>query len=385
MTRTLTRVNKKDSFGASLRTEEPEASEFFRFVVETSAMKTRADYVALLIKEGGSGEFVAKAEQGAPNSRWNKICPLMLTKNGAVRFDERTPCPPKLRQMMTESGVSALLCLPLEIDGQVVGALNHIKRISGASFSLGDERFACMLTQKVGTEMENTRLRHAWKTGNHMEELLIELHQKQESELQRMATELHGGVAQWLVGATYGIEECRSLITDARYDELDAALARIKDTVRASTAELRRVIANSRPQALAQLGLPGAIRRSIDVLVRDGIECRFDILGTPLHLGESEESTLYWAAEEMITNIRKHARAGRVDMELRYSAGSVSITATDDGIGFDSRTIAKGCDAAVRMGLTGMRERVELLGGSMDIDSCLGSGTTVVVTLPAVS
>ena len=216
-------------------------------------------------------------------------------------------------------------------------------------------------------------------------ELLLELHQAQENEHQRIAVEIHGGVVQWLVAADYGIQMCRSLIADARYEELEASLMTIKETVRSSIQELRRVITNSRPRALEELGLVGALSQSSEIVRKKGIDCRFAVRGKTRKLDTSVEGALYWAGQEMLTNICKHACASKVNMHLHYSSGAVSIKAIDNGLGFNVDEVMNNAISSGRMGLISMKDRMELLGGGMVIDSSLRQGTTVCVSLPVLN
>jgi signal transduction histidine kinase len=359
----------------------PEADQFLRLVVEISAAKTKADYVSLLVKDDRSGEFVVKAEQGTPNSVWNKIYPLYKE---VVWLDERTTYPPGIDQAMANTGASALLCLPLEIKGEAVGAINHIKKGKGAMFSSDDADFAAMLGQRVAMELENARLPRALrKQRDHVKELLMELYHAGENERQRIAAEIHGGVAQWLVGADYEIQMCRTLIADARYSELEDSLVKIKETIRSGIQELRRAIANLRPQPLVQLGLIGALNQCL--IRNDGIDCQFSVHGKPIKLSMLKEGTIYWAAQEMVTNVCKHASASKINLQLHYCDGTVSIRATDNGLGFNVDEVMKNSISLGRLGLFGMKERVELLGGSLVINSCVGEGTTVLLTLPVLT
>ncbi len=213
-------------------------------------------------------------------------------------------------------------------------------------------------------------------------ELLMELHQAQEQEHRRIAVEIHGGVVQWLVAADYGIQMCRTLIANAQYEELETSLMTIKETVRSSIQELRRVITNSRPIALEELGLIGALNNSIDPLRQKDIDCRFTIRGKMFKLSTSLEVALYWAGQEMLTNICKHASASKVNLELQYSDATISIKATDNGLGFDVDEVMNNAISSGRMGLTGIKDSVEMLGGGLMIDSCLSRGTVVCVSLP---
>ena len=179
----------------------------------------------------------------------------------------------------------------------------------------------------------------------------------------------------------YTLEEVQSLPPEKIY--APSSLLKIEETIRSSIRELRRTIANLRFQPLVQLGLIGALNQCL--IRNDGIDCQFSVHGKPIKLSMLKEGTIYWAAQEMVTNVCKHASASKINLQLHYCDGTVSIRATDNGLGFNVDEVMKNSISLGRLGLFGMKERVELLGGSLVINSCVGEGTTVLLTLPVLT
>jgi signal transduction histidine kinase len=144
------------------------------------------------------------------------------------------------------------------------------------------------------------------------------------------------------------------------------------------------LIAGLRPEALDQLGLVGALQTELQALRADGWKVTFrdgDLAG--VRLGEETEITLYRVAQEALTNVRKHAGPTSVHVELRRRIGQVRLTVSDRGRGFDSKSGGPGGPSR-HIGLLGMRERVELLGGRFVLRSAPGAGTRIEVSLPVV-
>jgi two-component system sensor histidine kinase NreB len=134
---------------------------------------------------------------------------------------------------------------------------------------------------------------------------------------------------------------------------------------------------------LDQLGPEAAIRALADRLERHGIEVDLDIA---LAYGEGRhglrhdaelETSMYRIVQEALTNARKHGGARRAIVEVVEDENQIQITVRDDGQGFDVNANTEG------FGLLGMRERAELMGGTLHVESAPGSGTTIVATLPA--
>lgn len=214
------------------------------------------------------------------------------------------------------------------------------------------------------------------------ERLLAELAATQEereraaglAERQRLAREMHDVLAHSLSGLMLQLEGARMLAAaDPTDPRLPAALDRAHRFGRAGLEEARRAIGMLRddelpgPERLAEL----AERFEHD----RGVPCRFTVSGPEQPLGPQARLTLYRVAQEALTNIIKHAHPERVELHLAYGPGSVHLTVTDVGA-------PPGPAASGGYGLTGMRERAELLGGTL-VTSADPDGFRVDLAVPA--
>jgi signal transduction histidine kinase len=145
--------------------------------------------------------------------------------------------------------------------------------------------------------------------------------------------------------------------------------------------EARRVIADLRPTALDDFGLATAVRLQVEALRDEGwsIEYRSDLGNERLPL--ETETALYRVAQEALTNVRKHARTTRVQVGLERLESAVRLQVQDQGRGFDPAALSNG-GPGERVGLSSMRERIELVGGSLEIDSREGAGSRVTARVP---
>jgi signal transduction histidine kinase len=131
------------------------------------------------------------------------------------------------------------------------------------------------------------------------------------------------------------------------------------------------------PPDLRDASLPAALRQLIDRIGPElGVDPRLAVTGTPRPLAANEEVVLLRATQEALTNVRKHAAAVRVGIELAYQPETVTLRITDDGRGFDPAAQPPG------FGLSGMRSRVAQVSGTLRVQSAPGAGTTVAVDLP---
>jgi signal transduction histidine kinase len=199
-------------------------------------------------------------------------------------------------------------------------------------------------------------------------------------ERSRLAREIHDTLAQGFASVVTHLEAADvSLDTDpsrARHHVQEA-----EGVARTSLAEARGLAWALRPDALAGGGLPGAIERVAAAAAQGGPPTDVTVTGTVRPLHPDVEVTLLRAAQEALANVRRHAQAGHVTVTLSYFPNEVTLDVADDGHGFDPTAQAPG--PAGGLGLLGMRERAEALGGSVAVESAPGEGTTVAVSLPA--
>lgn len=372
---------------AKRRSTPDEATEaFLTRVADISADETTADYVLLSIKDGRPGKPAVHAEAGYCRHGWRELCDQAALKGEAILVDGSSNPPGRLSKRMAEVGVSSLISVPLIIGGSTVAALSLCRAGEMATFSAGDLHFISVIASWSSMTLENSRLvgdisQEYLRT----EKLLEEVTVAQENERNRVAIEIHDGVAQWMVGASYRIKTCSHLVAESKLVELDEELTETRSTVQKSIRELRRAIANLRPAPLEELGLVEAIRRTAAALEEDGINCTTQVDTALPKLSVAEENTTYWIVQEILTNIRKHSQADTVRLRIASHGHSFQIEISDNGLGFSPERIVSNDTPLTHMGLLGMKERAELLGGFLKVDSSEGKGTSVGFVFPVSS
>ena len=358
------------------------ADQFFKRIVEISAADIEAEHIFLMVKDEATGALVTKARMGDHQPDLHTVCNRVVDTGEPVVIDKTTR-DAELRGLVAETDATAVMCVPLLIKGSVVGVIGHVKLTERAQFTSNDLSFASLIAWWSSMVLENARLfGRVQKQYLHMERLLEEIRVAQENERRRVAVEIHDGVAQWMVGASYGIKAIGHLISEQRLADLELELTKIRDTVQTSIKELRRTIANLRPLPLEELGLVAAVRQATESLQEDGIRYHSVIDRDLPELTLAQESTTYWIVQEMLSNIRKHSGASEVTVHIRYYDSMFSVEVSDNGQGFNPEQVMHSESPLVHLGLLGMRERAELLGGSLAIKSEQGKGTSVSFTFP---
>lgn len=202
----------------------------------------------------------------------------------------------------------------------------------------------------------------------------------QEQERQRIARELHDETSQVLTSLLISLAVLEKSIDSPEARE------RIADTRGLAHSTLRAIRTLSidlRPSALDDLGLLPALRWYVkEYQKKCAIEVDFRSSGLKERLPAEMETALYRIVQECLTNTARHANAKKVSVALRESGEAVNATITDDGNGFDYDALLKNPGQERGLGLAGMQERAVLLGGTLNITTKPGKGTTVKVSIP---
>lgn len=229
--------------------------------------------------------------------------------------------------------------------------------------------------QSVQTELEKLQNR---------QEMGILVIRGQEEERKRIAREIHDGPAQAIANVVLRVEFCEKLL-DFEPDRVRIELISLKDMVRITLKDLRKIIFDLRPMALDDLGLVPALNRYItDYKEKYQLDGKFSFFGTERRLRSAVEVGLFRIIQEALNNIWKHAKASQVTVKLEMAEEAVTVIVQDNGQGFNIDEAIKANQGRDSLGLTSMQERVELLGGTFDLWTAEGKGTKITVKVPIV-
>ncbi len=226
------------------------------------------------------------------------------------------------------------------------------------------------ITDKKQTEIRIQTLTH-------------DLIKAQENERERIARDLHDRVAQDLSTSRIICETLFDNHPDVP-DETLSKVARLSSMLQKTIRNIRDIAYDLRPPILDQLGLVRAVFRHCEEFSEtEGIPIDFHSVGVDkLNLGLDMEINLYRLIQEALNNIRKHAKATRIRINMVTSFPNLLLRITDNGKGFDMEKHKTAEVNRKRMGLRSMEERVSLLHGNLDIQSKPGSGTRVLIEVP---
>lgn len=204
----------------------------------------------------------------------------------------------------------------------------------------------------------------------------------QEDERRRLARELHDGLGQTLTALTHQLERLREK-AGALPPDLAAHLDDSVEMARLALNESRELSRLLRPPVLDDLGLPAALSWLARTLEeRTGL--KVDLALDPLHerLDPDLETLVFRVIQEALTNVLRHSGAGRAQVAVRRAGGALELRIEDTGRGFDPQDVLAPGGATTGSGVRGMRDRLELFGGRLEIISGPGRGTLVSAVVP---
>jgi signal transduction histidine kinase len=305
--------------------------------------------------------------------------PIGQSKSGHVlrsrhgeRVDDLDADPDVDRDVTVPFGVTTGLFVPLLTHERAIGVIvAHDKVGDDPRFSDDDVRLAETFAARaaVAVDLSERVARDA----------LRRVVSAQELERRRLARELHDETGQALTSILLGLKAAEDA---GGSPEAKEALASLRELVIETLHDVRRLAVELRPRALDDFGLVPALERLTETFAEQtGIDVRFEHTLAGGRLPGDIETALYRIVQEALTNVVKHAGARRVSIVLTQRDRAVIAVVEDDGRGFERERDEEEDDG---IGLVGMRERIGLLDGRIDVQSTVGAGTTIVAEVPLV-
>jgi signal transduction histidine kinase len=359
-----------NEIGNALATET-DLGRLLDLVARRSRELLNARLVTVLLPVGAEElRFVAVAgEEGA--DLIGQTMPRAASKSGRViergrseRADSVLDDPEVDHEVMRRFGVRTGLWVPLVARGRTIGLLAaHDKLLADPRFTDNDLRLAETFASRasVAVDLSQRIARTAFRR-------VVEA---QELERRRLARELHDETGQALTSILLGLKSLEDAVDgeDAR-----RSVANLRELVVATLQDVRRLAVELRPTVLDDFGLVPALERLTESFgEQTEIDVRFESGLGDERLPADVETALYRIVQESLTNVVKHAHARVVSIVLARKPDAVALVIEDDGRGFDPADIREG-----GFGLEGIRERVGLLEGKLQVESREGAGTTIV-------
>jgi len=293
-----------------------------------------------------------------------------------IRTDLRYGHHPGLR----DSGAAAVVAVPLVARGQAFGAIGLGHGTPGRY----DERTLALL-EEVGRQLAaalDTAVLHqeVLERKANQSALLGKLITAQEEERKTIANDLHDDTIQVLAAALVQLDH----IAASAPEQQPYLLRKLRSTLRSTMESARKLMFDLRPPVLDAEGLVAALQQQLDLLRAEaGVSVQLDC-ELEERLDPTTETVLFRSLQEALRNVRKHARAANVRLELRREAEDQAVAVlSDDGVGFDVAEMLPKALAGGHLGLHALLERIDLAGGKVELRSHPGEGTRLRLSVPA--
>ena len=358
---------------ATLVAREPPPSEVFAAVTREAGELLGAQRSTLLRVESpewavvvaswsdGSAPPVPVGHRGALDGRG--ILGQMLTTMRPVRIEDFDEVGGAVAALMRRLGIRTGAGGPIILGGRVWGALSAVWP-AGASMPAGAEDRVAEFAELVSHAIDNAETRDELAASR------ARLVEAADEARRRIERDLHDGAQQRLVAAALDLTLLAQRL-DRDPEGARTILARAREQLDHGLGDLRDLARGIHPAVLTDRGLEAALQ----ALVRRApvpVDLRAEI---PQRLDTGIEAAAYFLVSEALTNVVKHARARTVGVDVAYAGGTLVVTIADDGVG--------GADAGRGSGLRGLLDRVDAVGGRLEVRSVPGHGTRLCARLPA--
>jgi signal transduction histidine kinase len=298
-------------------------------------------------------------------SRWPLNLPSLPASiyqtGGPARIDNFTDAS-GLDAMARDGGVTDAIGVPIVVGGTVWGSIN-IASTKNERFAADAEERLARFTELVATSVSNATMREELAASR------ARVIAASDDARRRIERDLHDGAQQRLVTLALTLRGAEAKVPPGS-DELRADITRVGHGLTTAVDELRHLSQGIHPAQLSEGGLSPALK---SLRRRSAMRVELEV-GFEHRLPDQVEVAVYYTVSEALTNASKHANAMRVWVSLHVEDEILLLSIRDDGVG--------GADASRGSGLTGLRDRIEALGGKIRVRSPAGAGTSIEVRIP---
>ncbi len=314
-------------------------------------------YLAVL---GSAGEHFSVGSRQTLGGK--NLATLVFDTGRPARIDRYVDTSGPIGAASREAGMSSAVAVPVIVEGRLWGAIVAGSTLEEPLPPDAEERLVSF-TELVATAIANADSRA---------ELLASrarIVAAADEARRRIERDLHDGTQQQLVSVLLDLRAVQAAVPP-QLGELDGGLARIAERVTGVFEQVREISHGIHPAILSERGLQAALKM---LARRSAVPVELDLRTGP-RLPRPVEVAAYYAVSEALANAAKHAHASAVHVELDTPDTALRLAIRDDGIG--------GADPAKGSGLTGLRDRIEAVGGTLDVTSPAGGGTTLLIDIP---
>lgn len=340
---------------------------------ELAATMLRAEASTLMLVDEETNELVFEIPHGEAKQVLSQyrlpmgqgVAGWVATHGEPALINDTSRDPRFTNQVDAATGFTtkSILCVPLAVKGRIIGVLEVINKRGGENFEQDDLEWLSTLSTQAAIAIENARL---YTDLREERDRIIKVEEEVRHELAR---NLHDGAAQIMAAMIRNIDVARRLLS-MRPEVMLSELDFLQDLARQANREVRRLLFELRPVILETGGLVAALEAYVEQLSRGHESFQVHLRSVslpPLDTGKAE--AIFAIVQEAVNNVRKHAQAQNVWLQLSIEGDELCVRVEDDGIGMDVARVEATYDERGSFGLLNMRERARLLDGQLTITS----------------
>lgn len=367
-------------------TSELDLNKLLRKILHSAVRVLKASAGSLLLWDGATNELVfAVTDGGAGEALEGQRMPADKGIAGWVF----THCQPDIVHDVRSNNrfystideslgyrTSSLVAVPMMAKGQGIGVLEVLNKKSGRRFDENDRDILYALAGQAAIAIMNARL---YQEVCDEKDRIIALEEDVRKELAR---DFHDGPAQTLAAMIMSLELLEST-PQGISPSVAEGLAELRAMATKTLHQVRNMIFELRPVILKTQGLEPALRSYVERLREaEGMNIHLKIAGLKERLPARLEEICFSIIQEAISNVKRHADEKNVWLTAIRRRGELQVTVKDDGAGFDLAEVERSYDRRGKLGLLNMRERAEMIGGRLSIESAPGQGTSITLSVP---
>jgi signal transduction histidine kinase len=299
-------------------------------------------------------------------SRWpvedEGLAGMILASGRPARKDDYSTMPGPVGAAVRDDGMVSMVGVPIVVDGSIWGFM-VAGGGPGEAIPAGTEEHLARFTELVATAVSNATMRAELAASR------ARVIAAADEARRRIERDLHDGAQQQLVTLALGLRSAEGRVP-AGLEDIKAEVGRFADRLTSVVEELREMSRGIHPAILTEGGLSPAVEA---LALRSSVPVKLNVRSEH-RLPDGIEVAAYYVVSEALTNAAKHADASRVQIDLHVEEETLCLSVVDDGAG--------GADPSTGSGLIGLKDRVEALGGTIDVASPPGSGTRLDVEIP---
>lgn len=333
-----------------------------------------ADELVFEVIEGGGGEALEKRRMRKDKG----IAGWVVTNRQPLIVQDVSQDDRFYKEILTDIDfqTTSLICVPLMTKGRIIGVLQILNKKSGELFSDEDVALLTTFAAQSAVAIENARLYHD------LREERDRIVAVEEDVRKRLARDLHDGPTQLLSAIIMSFNFIKELAA-REPQNVEEAVVQLESMASKALRQVRTMLFDLRPVILETHGLIPALETYVERL-REGEEMAIQLRleGTLERLEPQAESAIFSIVQEAVTNARKYARGSQVWLTVQRREDELLVSVKDEGPGFDVASVDRSYGQRSSLGLLNMRERAALIEGNLSIQSAVGQGTNVVLTVP---